>query len=515
MRLRRRRFAFPVRGLIAAGILALAVLGACGGGDGEDASSGSQKLETNGRPVILISIDSLRADHCTPYGYKAQFTDLDTTPFMARLAAEGVLFENAQSVTSWTLPSHLSLLTGMDTYEHGVRHREFRLKLGTENLASRLQRAGYQTGGVYTAPFLHPQWGYGKAFGFDFYKGASAYLEDLRATEIIKDTATKQALMKLHNQAHVDAECSGRAIDIAIDWLSQENRHQKPFFLFLHLWDPHYDYDPPDDLREAFHPGYDGPIDGSHFIDKGKEYSGADLEHFIALYDAEIRYTDNEIARLFAQLETWGIADQVIFAVTSDHGEEFYEHGRKGHQKTLYEEVTHIPMVVRAPGAVPAGARIPATVGLYDLAPTLLDLAGVQPWSDRQGKSMLPILEGHEGDRDVLMDLYLHTRFGARLMGLRKGKDKVIWNLKGKAGTSPGEYFDLDQDPREKHPDHFKVTADHPWGLILDQLMRPKGAFQEITGATGQAVEMEMSKEMEASLAGVGYADSESEEEEQ
>lgn len=489
------------------GVLLTALsLGGCSSGDPEP-------LESNGRPVVLISIDSLRADHCTPYGYKAEFTDEATTPFMAELGAEGAVFENAQSVTSWTLPSHISLVTGMNTFEHGVRNRLFRLKSGTEHIAGRLKRAGYHTGGVYTAPFLHPQWGYGEKFGFDFYKASTPYLEDLNATAIIKDVQAQGRLMQLHNMAHIDKETSGRAINYAIDWLKKDEKYKEPFFLFLHLWDPHYDYDPPQRLRDMFNPGYTGKVTGKNFIDPKTVYTPEDLPALKALYDAEIRYTDEQIERLFRQLEAWGLADKVIFAITSDHGEEFFEHGKKGHQKTLYEEVTHIPMVVRATGALEPGTRVAGTVALYDLAPTLLDLAGVALWEDRSGRSMMPLIAGTVSSYDVLMDLEMHTRNGAHLRGWRDGPEKRIWDMRRANGRKPPWLsFNLSEDPKEIRQKWLESLPDSPSNQQMSQKFEREKAFEPYKIPTPFSWPMQMTPEMQSALSGVGYAGDDEEE---
>ncbi len=465
----------------------LVLSAACGG---PEADSGP--LPANGRPVVLISIDSLRADHCTPYGYQPEFSEEPTTPFLDRMAREGVLFENAQSSTSWTLPAHASLLTGMDCLQHGVRNREHSLDPETELLAGRFRRAGYATGGFYSAPFLAPIWGFFR--GFDRYLAASPYLASV--AEVVTDEDPK-ALLQAHEASHQDARCSERVVDAALDWLEEEERWKGPFFLFLHLWDPHYDYQPPEDYARRFQ-REGGRLEFLRFMES--DWPREILPEVRALYDAEIRYTDDQIARLFARLEEWGIADRVIFAVTSDHGDEFFEHEQKGHQKTLFQEVTHIPMVVRAPGLVAPGLRQGATVALYDLAPTLLDLAGVPPWEGRRGRSLAAwAQEAERPDLAVLLDLHMHFARGAHWSGVVEGRNKFLWD----EDRSRGLLFDLGRDPGERRPQRLESPdaaefSRYAWSLL-----------EEARRARPYAPAPALSPEMENTLAQLGYTEGE------
>ncbi|MBC8328984.1 MAG: sulfatase [Planctomycetes bacterium] len=478
--------------LLAAG-LCLPALSSCGRDPGADAVAG------NGRPVILISIDSLRADHCTPYGHQPQFAkDEATTPFLARLAAEGVLWENASAPTAWTLPSHISIVTGMAPQQHGVNVQGLRVPVGTQHLAGKFQEAGYLTAGFYSAPYLHPMWGFSE--GFDTYLGAASYLNSVQTAEAITDPDT--SMDGVHTNADSDAETAVQVVDQAIAWLEKGDRHQQPFFLFLHLWDPHYDYQPPADYAQRFHPGWQG-MDGVDFYKNwkaGREYSPDEVDHAKALYDAEIRYTDDHIARLYAQLEAWGIADQVILAIVSDHGDEFYEHQLIGHHKTLYQEIVHVPMVLRAPGLAPAGRRLKGTAAIYDLAPTLLDLAGLEPWPDRTGKSLRPMWTGDDADRTVVFQLE-HPGRKVFLKGWRQGKDKVLFQWQPRK-ESYRWVFDLAADPGEFKPTVLQRLAETAVG---------QRAFEALRAADESGLEAikmgALPEEMVKALAGVGYVD--------
>lgn len=406
-----------------------------------DESLNKPVVSTNQRPILLISIDSLRADHCSLYGYKAQFApDLPTTPFLEKLAKEGVRFDQAISPSSWTLPAHMSLLTGLGPIEHGVRDRHRQLPEDVMTLAEHLRLAGYSTAGFFSGPLLHPAWGFGR--GFDVYRGVVDYSISVEA--IVHQQV--QLLNKVYDKSHHDAQCSERVVDSALKWLGQEQQRSRSWFLFLHLWDPHYDYHPPAELARKYDPAYKGLIDGSGFMERGKRWAGRELAHWKALYDAEIRATDDQIARLWKQMEEWGIADDIILLITSDHGDEFFEHGRKGHNKTLFEEVVHVPMLLRASELVPENTVVTGQVGLVDVFPTLLDLTGTPIPSGLSGETMRPLWTRKNADGfEHTLDLYAPS-FRSELRGWRRGSNKVIWDRQAQIGVQ----FDLETDPHER-----------------------------------------------------------------
>lgn len=423
---------------------------ACGGSEAPKKSSGGP--ETKQRPVILISIDSLRADHTTPYGYRPQFSPNEATmPFLDKLGREGVVFENAEATAPWTLSSHMSMLTGMHPVEHGVRSRKFSLNPSIDLISNVFQDAGYATAGVFSAPFLHPVWGFHR--GFDVYVPGPDYLGTLDAAEALAKSGKGEKVESLHHSSHTDNRTGEQVVDRAITWLEQKDRHEEPFFLFLHFWDPHYDYFPPQDYRERFLPPGEGQVVGDEFMQLDRELSAQELDQLKALYDAEIRYTDDQIARLWKQLEDWGIADDVIVGITSDHGDEFLEHGERGHHLTLYEEVMHVPMVLHAPGLLPPGTRLQASVSNRDLAPTLLELADLPVWTDRSGQSLSTLWRDGDQDQEVIMDLLRPTR-KIELRGYRHGSEKGILNSYTRVFTT----YDLAADPGEQNPTEGSIT---------------------------------------------------------
>ncbi|MGB0952255.1 MAG: sulfatase [Planctomycetota bacterium] len=466
-----------LRNFLGAALLALP-MAACGSGEAGDSEnnpgqettqsgdSGSKTAEKKQRPVILISIDSLRADFTTPYGHVPRYAPEEiTTPFLQSVADNGVLFENTSAVAPWTLPSHISMLTGMAPVEHGVRSRKFSLHKDIELVSNVFRRNGYHTGGFFTAPFLHPAWGFKR--GFDVYVPAADYLGSVENGEILIAQGKSPEVVELHSKSHTDSRTGEQAVDRALRWLERDEKYEESFFLFVHLWDPHYDYFPPAEYRERFLP-FESSIVGDELMVPDQIPTEEQLEHLKALYEAEIRYTDDQIARLYAQLEEWGIADDVILAIVSDHGDEFLEHGNRGHHLTLMEEVIHVPMMLQAPGLVEPNQNVKATVSITDLSPTLLDLAGLPAWEDRSGRSMRPLWEGEDVDREVSIDLLRPAR-KMQLQGYRKG----LW--KGIQDVSKNLFliYDLESDPGEFDPEVTNISADHPVAkAALDFLTR-------------------------------------------
>ena len=321
-----------------------------------------------GKGIVLISIDTLRRDHVGAYGHRPP-----TTPRLDALAKEGLVAEDAVSVSSWTLPSHLSMLTSVDPARHGGTDMRHGSGKRVPTLAALLRTAGYATRAV--TSHLYVSGVYGLDEGFD----SLDFRQDRRATDV-----------------------ADRAIDLV------DRFGDRPFFLFLHFYDPHWHYDPPEKQRALFAKPYTGTITGRWGDFSGRDPASvtpADREHLLALYDGEIRYTDDEVGRVIDHLAARGALANTLVVVTSDHGEEFLDHGSWEHQKTLYEEVVRIPLIVRGPGV--AARRETAPVSLLDVAPTVLSWAGVAVPPSFQGKSLLGASLGEReayGETDHTVD---------------------------------------------------------------------------------------------------------------
>jgi arylsulfatase A-like enzyme len=360
------------------------------------------------RGVVLVSIDTLRRDHVGAYGYTKP-----TTPRLDGLAREGLLFDDAVSTSSWTLPAHVSMLTSVDPAVHGGVDMRRGFNRRPPTLPALLRGAGFATRAV--TSHLYVSEVYGLDEGFEHL--------DFRQDRPAKEVAE-------------------RAIDLL------DRYGDRPFFLFLHLYDPHWHYDPPEHTRRLFVGPYAGALTGNwkDFKDRTRENtSPADLAHLLGLYDGEIRYADEEVGRVLDHLQARGLAASTLVVVTSDHGEEFLEHGSWEHQKTLYEEVIRIPLVVRGPGIAPR--RDSAPVSLLDVAPTVLAWAGVTSPAGFQGRSLL----APPGDLEAYGETE-HTTDRTRKLFLRAGQGrwKAIVSLDASSERPVREeWYDLATDPGE------------------------------------------------------------------
>jgi arylsulfatase A-like enzyme len=359
------------------------------------------------RGVVLISIDTLRPDHVGAYGYSRP-----TTPRLDALAREGALFEDAVSTSSWTLPAHLSMLTAVDPGQHGGVDMEHGFNGRVPTLAEALREAGYATSAVTSHLYVSPVYGLDR--GFDHLD----FQQDRRATDVAE-----------------------RALDL-LDRLGDQ-----PFFLFLHFYDPHWHYDPPPSTRSTFERPYQGNVTGLwQDFSKRAQVTDADVQHLLDLYDGEIRYVDDEVGRVLDHLKARGLDRSTLVVVTSDHGEEFQEHGSWEHQKTLYEEVVRVPLIVRGPGV--GARREAAQVSLLDVAPTVLAWAERPAWPHAAGVSLLtpPAAREAYGETD-------HTTDGTHKLFLRgaHGRWKAIFALsRTDRSVREAEWYDLSSDPGEK-----------------------------------------------------------------
>ena len=412
------------------------------------ASCGSEVPQPRG--VLLISIDSLRADHLSCYGYQsATAPGIDTSPVIdARLAAEGTLFDAAISTTSWTVPAHMAMLSGQPDRVHGVIEPTSRLPQGRTLLAQTFQGAGWQTAGFYSGPNLDPWFGFGR--GFDTYVDCTSVGVDASKFGAT-DAEGRRALREMEEAGH-RGHTGPQVADEFEAWLGATN--DAPFFAFVHLWDVHYAYEPPPEF-DVFNPGYTGAQKGVGVPQlKLDGMDPADAAHIVALYDGEIRFTDHTVGRLLDALEARGLLDDTLVILTSDHGEEFGEHGRFGHNKTLYDEVVHVPLILRWPGQVPANARVAEQVSLVGLAPTILELAALPRDTTHLGRSFVGAFR--DGSDFAEEPAPLELAFGrpdpaqqrAAMEALRTRTDKVVRN---RPGTAP-IVFDLAADPGEHTP---------------------------------------------------------------
>ena len=477
--------------------------------------------------VVLVSIDTLRADHLSCYGYRRA-----TSPGLDRLAAGGVLFERTVAPTSWTLPSHVSMLTGLEISLHGIAaDLQWGAAKGRETarppslfgrfLPELLSEAGYRTGGFYSWKYLEPTFGFGPGFevyerlGHTLYSHpvASKRLEEARAAG---DPAALQDLARdfpeLCDPGH---KSTPEVLERARAWIAETRADtpERPFFCFVHLFDVHDPYVPPPPFDTRFDPDYAGPIDGRDVSSNDLVRPGMDprdLEHLVALYDGEIAYVDAELGAFLDGLAEQSLAEDTLILVTSDHGEEFYEHRQKLHGHQLYLESVRVPWILSWPGELPAGLRIPQTAGLVDLAPTVLGLLGLPAPEGLSGRDLAPVVRGRaeHGQPTYLTELYL---FDAgpdvrRQFGLHRGR---AHDLLFADGDEPFrlERFDAASNPLGRHGtrrargsrDARQATAELEQRLDHLRALR-RLAPERPAGATGGLTESDL-----AELQALGY----------
>jgi len=433
--------------------------------------------------VVLISIDTLRADRLSCYGHTRE-----TSPHLDRLASEGALFEFVVAPTSWTLPSHMTMLTGLPISCHGACDERLWWRkdaagapleppLRGYSVAEALQGAGYRTGGFFTFEFLERQFGFGQ--GFETWERCGHTFEshpevraEVAALRQAGDLAGLDALKARHPELfEARRRTSGEVVDHAAAWLEQRAAASyEPFFLFVHLFDVHDPYTPPPGFDLWSDPAYAGPVDGT--IDNSRNGvvghlpSAADRERMLALYDGGVRYVDSEVGRLLARLDALGLDEDTLVIVTSDHGEEFWEHGDQTHHRQLYVESLHVPLIVRWPGRVRAGQRVPALAGLMDVAPTIAAAASVRPLGPMVGVDLFPILRGEQRETGRMYLSLLHrfergpprspAQAGDAAETIEHSHEVGLFRARKHAILTHcpdqdfrGELYDLDRDPRE------------------------------------------------------------------
>jgi arylsulfatase A-like enzyme len=379
---------------------------------------------------MLISIDTLRADHLGCYGY-----DRPTSPAIDAMAKAGVVFDDASATSPWTLPSHGSLLTGLYPRRHGAFLSERALADGVVLLAAWLKTHGFRTAAVVNTLWLKK---HGLRRGFDDF----AYVpEEVSARH--PSRVTEMALLRLH---HFDRET--------------------PFFLFLHFYDVHSDYRSMREYEEMFVGDYDGRADGSTsqllaFLRGEAELGEDDVRHLRDLYDAGIRQLDDQLARLFQDLRGLGLLDETLIVITSDHGEEFLERGGVLHGRTHYQEVIRVPMIFVGAG-IPENVRIAIPVSLVDVMPTSLAHLGVPIPAALDGIDLHPFWS-EPGADPVERLLFLDVdRWAAdtawRIEGSRSAVRSGRFKLQLDRETGESRFFDLDVDPLER----ADVKAAHP-----------------------------------------------------
>jgi arylsulfatase A-like enzyme len=429
------------------------------------------------RHVILVVVDTLRADHLAAYGYGRP-----TSPTVDALARSSVLFEDARSQSSCTFPSVNSLLTSRAPEIFlGQPHQAMGIPAGVPSLAEALAGRGYRTVAVSASPIVrrtpsrfNPSGGFGRGF------------------QVFDESCTWQPA------ACVNAR--------ALPYLRQP---AGPLFLYLHYIDPHGPYSPPPGWRRRFAAG--SPDPAKDWVGRGDPnpiarflYAGgpdpgatpADVRHLVDLYDEEIAYLDARLGELLAALDRSGLAGDTLLVVASDHGEEFLEHGHVKHCRTVFDSSIHTPLLFRIPG-VAAGRRRARAQNL-DIAPTVLDYLGIDAAKlGFEGRSLRPAIERGSGDSGGRAGSAYQFSGQGSLRAAVDGRYKLIEDL----ATGRVQLYDLVADPGETRDALPAVAAADRRGLgLLRDALRAHLAAAERAGKGAHA-----STQAEKRLRSLGY----------
>ncbi|MFT5288118.1 MAG: choline-sulfatase [Planctomycetota bacterium] len=415
-------------------------LGSCGGDATEEQTS-----------AILITFDTTRIDVLSPFGGPAS-----VTPNMTRLAAESLLFREASTVAPLTLPAHASMLTGLYPPRHGLRENGIAsLPPSARTLAEAAQSEGFQTAAFVAAVVLDASFGLDQ--GFDTYVGP-----DRAGTS---------------NTSHTSELPADVVVDRALEWLRKRDQ-DRPFFLWVHFFDPHGPYLPPAPFRPA------------------------DTDDVPAMYLGEVRFADAQLGRLLEGMRAAGILDETTVALAADHGEAFGEHGEPTHGAYVWETTMRVPLLLRDPAGRRAGESVNDTVSVADLHPTLWHAMGLERPPVVDGLDLMPLFDGGSlpADRGVYFESYSgYLSYGwSHLAGWRDARGKYIHS------SSP-QFFEISSDPREQ-------TNLIPAGAIdRERLQHYQRALAELgqqpalEQATGEAAGEGTSAEMLEQIRGLGY----------
>ncbi len=381
------------------------------------ASGGGAEAGDPVRNVVVILIDTLRASKLRAY----EPTSRVQTPVFDRLAAHGTLFTRAQSEENWTKPSVASVLTGLTPATHGCKTDAARLPDSAEMVSEAFDAAGFATGSFIANGYVSDRFGFDQ--GWDFYTN---FIREERSTH---------------------AEDVYRA---AGDFIEQHRSER--FFVYVQTIDPHVPYDPPAEYLRMYDPrtDYTGQVQPrmtADLLERAKRnppqvtFTQSDITRLTALHDGDITYHDHWMGEFIARLETLGVADDTLFVITADHGEEFQDHGSWGHGHSVYQELLNVPLLFYRPGRVPEGQRIEGTVSTMFIPQTVVEAAGIPGMTHAEGRSLMPDIRGAvpAGYQVAFSDMLDDRRV------IRAGRWKMIIN------GSNTKMFDLQEDPHERN----------------------------------------------------------------
>ena len=416
--------------------------------------------------ILLIVMDSARAANFSCYGYSRP-----TTPNLDKFAQDGVLFEQAIAEGCWSLPVHTSLFTGVYPLCHGITTSKDALPDGYPTLARMLKDNGYYTCCFTNNAYVSSH--YGLIQGFEKVdevwramqkRGVERPLglrmikqlekRDRLARSLIQGIKLVRRLKKMFRQKQRLTDSGAKLTNERIQkWMNEEWDRSRPFFMFVNFMEVHEKYDPPHPFDRRFMPSWYSPRrvakvspNKSEVLSGRNKRRKEDLEILQALYDGEMNYLDHRLGELFQFLKSKGIQDETLIVVTADHGEGLGEHDHLGHRKALFEELVHVPLLIRYPRLFPAGSRVPYQVQLADLVPTFLDIAGVSVDKSRMNgfQSLRALPQQEIRPFTVAENTAIKSLDGVVARMIRTRTHKYIWK-----SSEQHELYDLVNDPGE------------------------------------------------------------------
>ncbi|MDX1393238.1 MAG: sulfatase [Gemmatimonadota bacterium] len=422
-----------------------------------------ETIRDENRPnVLLIFLDTVRAANLGAYGYERE-----TTPTLTDWATRSVLFEHAIAPASWTLPSHASVFTGRTNVQLGTGVDR---ALGDEyaTLAEVLETAGYRTGG-FVANFAYTTRASGLDRGFQEYRDFDVGPALLAASSWSARALTRLGGDLIRFEAF-DMKPAVRVADEFLEWVERED--PRPFFAFLNFFDAHDPYVAPAPYRDRFGPP---PVGRTPSRAPDPETTA----RWVNKYDGAIAYIDDQLGRIRRALDSSGRLDGTLVIITSDHGEQFGEHGLMQHTGSLYIPTLHVPLVMSLPGVLPEAAVVPQVVSLRDVAATVLDIVGVDGASRVGGQSLVPLLDDPLAPRSAAYSATAKFDWLEEWIPASRGdlRGLVDWPYHYvRFGDGEEALFDLERDPGET-TDLFESPE------LANRAMRVRTVTDSIAGA--------------------------------
>ncbi|MCZ7681849.1 MAG: sulfatase [Sandaracinaceae bacterium] len=429
--------------------------------------------------AIVVLVDTLRATKLRTYEPRSRVQ----TPALDAFAEQAAVFEHAQSPENWTKPSVASILTSLTPATHNTKEDRSALPDSALMVSEVFQQAGFATASFIANGYVSDRFGFGQ--GWDHYTN---YIRENRRTE------------------------AENVFDEALEWI--EAHRDERFFAYVHTIDPHVPYDPPDDLLRLYDPDeYSGPISPRRTglqlgdVKLGRlTLTARDIRRLEALHDGEITYHDRHFARFVERLRELGLYDRIVFVVTADHGEEFNEHGSFGHGHSVYQELLHVPLMVRWHGVIEP-RRVAPTVSTLDVSPTILEATGVPIPEVFEGQSLLSTARGvlRPGPAvafsDKLDDRRVATAAGYKLIV----RGNLTWS-----------FFHLRDDPGERaqidDPGRHPIALRYLRGLMGQHLgAADRGDWLHAGTGTSRALpaaDSVIDRQLCEQLRAIGYHDS-------